>query len=211
MHATTFVTLWLLHAAALLTPGANSLLVTHLAASGHVRSAAFAAVGVTVGAAAWSGAAVLGVGALFAAFPAVRLLLQVAGAVYLLHVALRMWRSGGPSALAGAPSLSPAAAVRAGLLTNLSNPKSAFFFGSIFSAALPSEPTAVVLLAAVLLIVINALCWHLLLAVLFSRPVVRAGYARQKRLFARLAGAVVGGLGLSLLFASLTEARRAAS
>src|SRR5436190_3725223 len=120
----TFVTIWLLHVAALLTPGANVLLVSHLAASGSRRSAYYAALGVAIGAAIWSSAAVLGVSAVFAAFPAARLSLQVAGAVYLLYVASRLWRSRAPAA-SPSSSLQATRAVRAGLLTNLSNPKSA--------------------------------------------------------------------------------------
>jgi threonine efflux protein len=203
----TFATIWFLHVAALLTPGANVLLVSHLAASGDRRGAAYAAVGVTAGAAIWSSAAVLGVGALFAAFPAARLILQVAGAVYLLYVATRLWRSQtGAPAQGRAPTV--VRAFRAGLLTNLSNPKSALFFGSVFSAALPAHPGGVVLAAAVTLVVANALAWHLLLAFAFSREAVQAGYAAQRGVFSRVAGAVVGGLGLSLLFASLREARK---
>jgi threonine efflux protein len=202
----TFITIWLLHVAALLTPGANVLLVSHLAASGGRRSASYAAFGVTAGAAMWSTAAVLGVGAVFAAFPAVRVLLQVAGAVYLLYVAFRLWRS--PAGGVSTGPLAATSAFRAGLLTNLSNPKSALFFGSVFSAALPAQPSVAVLGSAVALVVLNALCWHLLLAFLFSRRAVQAGYAAQRRLFSRLAGAVVGVLGLSLLFASVREAHR---
>ena len=203
----TFLTIWLLHVAALLTPGANVLLVSHLAASGDRRSASYAAVGVAIGALLWSSAAVLGVSALFAAFPAARLFLQVVGAVYLLYVASRLWRSRAATA-GGVSPLRATRAVRAGLLTNLSNPKSALFFGSVFSAALPAHPGAGTLAAVVALVVANALCWHLLLAFLFSRKAVQAGYAAQRGVFARAAGAVVGALGLSLLIASLREARR---
>ena len=203
----TFLTIWLLHVAALLTPGANVLLVSHLAASGNRRSASYAAVGVAIGAAIWSSAAVLGVSALFAAFPAARLCLQVAGALYLLYVASRLWRSRAPAA-SDANSLAATRAVRAGLLTNLSNPKSALFFGSVFSTALPAHPSNAMLAAAVALIVVNALGWHLLLAFLFSRQTVQAGYAARREAFSRVAGTVVGTLGLSLLLASLREARR---
>ena len=203
----TFVAIWLLHVAALLTPGANVLLVSHLAASGNRRSASYAALGVTLGAAIWSSAAALGVGAVFAAFPAARLVLQVAGAIYLLYVALRLWRS--PAATTStSSSLAVGRAFRAGLLTNLSNPKSALFFGSVFSAALPAHAQGTLLAAAVALVTLNALSWHLLLAFLFSRKTVQAGYAAQRGVFARLAGAVVGALGLSLLVASIREARR---
>jgi len=203
---TTFATIWVLHVAALLTPGANVLLVSHLAATGDRRSASYAALGVTLGAVVWSSAAVLGISVLFAAFPTARLLLQVAGAMYLLYVAFRLWRASAPAAKNLEP-LSPARALRAGLLTNLSNPKSALFFGSVFSTALPASPSAAVLVAAVTLVVFNALCWHLLLAFVFSRQVVQAGYAAQRGVLARLAAAVVGGLGLSLLVASVRESR----
>lgn len=202
----TFITIWLLHVAALLTPGANVLLVSHLAAAGDRRSASYAALGVTAGAAIWSSAAVLGVSALFAAFPTARLSLQVAGAAYLLYVAFRLWRSQAPAA-STLHSMAVGRAFRAGLLTNLSNPKSALFFGSVFSTALPEHPSAIILMAAVALVVLNALCWHLLLAFLFSRRAVQEGYAAHRGVFARLAGAVVGVLGLSLLVASLREAR----
>jgi threonine efflux protein len=203
----TFVTIWLLHVAALITPGANVLLVSQLAASGHRRSASYAALGVAMGAAIWSAAAVLGVNALFLAFPAARLLLQVAGATYLLYVASRLWTSRG-STPGGPRSLSALGALRLGLLTNLSNPKSALFFGSVFSAALPAHPSGAVLGSVVVLVVSNSLCWHLLLAFVFSRQVVQAGYAVQRDLFSRAAGAVIGALALTLLVTSLRDARR---
>jgi len=202
---TTFVTIWLLHMAALMTPGANVVLVSHLAAGGDRTSAMYAAVGVTMGAAVWSSAAVLGVGALFAGVPSTRLFLQVAGALYLLYVAYRLWSSHAP--MTSKPGSLPAAqALRLGLFTNLSNPKVALFFGSVFSTALPADPSAAVLSSAVVLVVANALCWHVLLAYLFSRAAVQNGYAAHRRLFSRVAGAVVGALGLSMLVAALREA-----
>lgn len=200
-------TIWLLHVAALVTPGANVLLVSQLAAGERARSAVFAALGVTLGAAMWSSAAVLGVNALFTAFPRMRLALQIAGACYLLWVASRLWRSG-----AGLDerrrSITAAAAFRLGLLTNATNPKSALFFGSVFSAALPAQPGTLLLASAVSMVVLNALCWHLLLAFLFSRSRIRAAYAAQRRLLNRAAGGVAGALGLGLLLASIREARR---
>ena len=203
----TLGTIWFLHVAALLTPGANVLLVSHLSASGRTRTAALAAIGVTAGAAIWSSAAVLGVNALFVAFPTLRLLLQVIGALYLLYIASRLWRSSASSPLTQPPAPSAAAAFRLGLLTNLSNPKSALFFGSVFSTALPAHPSSTLLAVAVALVVANALCWHLLLAYLFSRKAIRLGYAHSAGCFARLASVIVGALGLSLLVASLREAR----
>ncbi len=201
---TALAAIWLVHFAALLIPGANTLLVSHLAASGHRRQAAFAALGIAIGAAIWSSAAVLGVSALFAAFPAARLTLQIAGAGYLLYVALRVWRSRSAAPHASASGIA-ARAIQAGVLTNLANPKSALFFGSVFSAAMPAHPDAAMIIAAVVLVFVNALCWHPLLAFLFSHGAVQAGYATCRVTLSRVAGAIVGVLGLALLVESLRE------
>jgi threonine/homoserine/homoserine lactone efflux protein len=198
----TLATVWLLHLAALLTPGANVLLVSHLAADGDRRAAACAAAGVAIGAGIWSSAAVLGVGALFAQIPAFRLALRLAGAAYLVHVALRMWRA--PAQPAARPGrLSPRRALLAGLLTNLSNPKAALFFGSIFTAVLPGRPGGALLVASIALVLANALAWHLLLALFFSRRRVQVAYAARRVAFSRIAGAGVGAFGVFLLLAAL--------
>ncbi len=203
----TLIGIWLLHVAALLSPGANVLLVSQLAASDRAGSAAFAALGITVGACVWASCAVLGVNALFHAFPALRITLQIAGGLYLLYVANRLWRSNTTVMNGCATTVSPRAAFRLGLLTNITNPKSALFFGSIFAASFPPAPSLLLQALAVTMVVVNALCWHLLLAYLFSRERVRAAYSRTRNAANRIASVVVGVLGLGLLAASLREAR----
>jgi threonine/homoserine/homoserine lactone efflux protein len=205
----TLLTIWLLHAAALLTPGANVLLVSQLAAAEQQRSAVFAALGITVGALIWSTLAVLGVNTVFAAVPALRLALQIAGGLYLLYVATRLWRAsdaaGGAPAAAHSAAHSAAQAFRLGFLTNITNPKSALFFGSVFAASFPADPGAALHIAAVSMVVFNALTWHLLLAFLFSRERVQRLYAMRRLWANRLAAAVVGVLGTKLLISSFRE------
>lgn len=198
-------TIWLLHVAALVTPGANVLLVSHLAATGDRRAAAFAALGVSIGAVIWSSAAILGISAAFVLFPTFRLMLQLAGASYLMSLGLRLWRSGVRTGK-DSPTMRPLSALGAGLLTNLSNPKAALFFVGIFSAALPAHPTFVLLLAVEVLVFGNALAWHLLLAYLLSRPQVQAGFETRSRAVGRLSGCLVASLGLVLLASAIATA-----
>jgi threonine efflux protein len=203
----TLLTIALLHWIVLITPGANVLLVSQLAASGHRRSAVFAGLGVSVVALLWALLAILGVNALFAAQPAMRLGLQIGGSLYLLYIAQRLWRSGSAATPKEASPLAPSQAFRLGFLTNILNPKSALFFGSVFASALPGEPGIPLLATAVLLVFINALCWHALLAVAFSNARVQAVYAQQRALLNKLAGAAVGAMGLRLLVATARELR----
>ncbi|MES2945860.1 MAG: LysE family transporter [Pseudomonadota bacterium] len=203
----TLIPIWFLHIAAMASPGANVLLVSQLAASDRVRSATFAALGVTAGALMWVSAAVLGVNVVFTLFPGLRFVLQLTGGLYLLYVAVRLWNSSGPDLNGAAASVSNAAAFRLGFLTNITNPKSALFFGSVFAACFPPAPSPLLQLCAVLMIVTNALCWHTLLAWLFSRQRVRAAYAGARTTANRVASAAVGALGLGLLVVTVREAR----
>ena len=202
----TFVTIWILHVAAMMSPGPNVLLVSQLAASDRARSAVFAAVGVTCGAALWATCAVLGVNVVFAAFPGLRLALQIAGGAYLLYVAIRLWQSSGAALVGRASSVSLGAAFRRGFLTNITNPKVALFFGSIFATSFPAAPSPILQASAVAMVALNALCWHTLLAYLFSRERVRAAYSHTRGIANRIASVTMGALGLGLLVASLREA-----
>ena len=89
----TLLSIWILHLAVLLSPGVNFVLLSQLAAAEHTKNALFAVLGIVTGTAVWAICAVLGVHALFLAFPSLRLLLQVVGGVYLLYIAIRLWRA----------------------------------------------------------------------------------------------------------------------
>lgn len=198
----------LLHWIVLITPGANVLVVSNLAAGGSRKAAFFAGLGVTAVAGIWSALAVLGIGAVFAAHAYLRLAVQVAGGLYLIYVAGRLWHSSSSAPAAASAALSPSAAFRLGFLTNILNPKSALFFGSVFATALPAQPSGALLFCALLLVVANAFAWHTFLALAFSKPWVQRAYARRRKAIGRGAAALVGAFGLRLLAGAATEWRR---
>ncbi|GHF96334.1 MULTISPECIES: LysE family transporter [Amycolatopsis] len=85
-----------------------------------------------------------------------------------------------------------------GVLSNLTNPKAAAFFGSVLTATLPpTEPTAVKA-AAVALIVAASAGWHLSVALLFSSPATRRWYARAEPALNRVVGTILVVLGVIL-------------
>lgn len=201
---------WLVHTAVLISPGVNFILLSQLAASDKSNTASFAVAGICTGTLVWAASAVLGVHALFQLFPSLRLALQVTGGIYLLYVASKLWRSGAVAAedvQTQALVISPLAAFRLGFLTNITNPKPALFFSSVFAAAFPASPGALFQVTAVAMVVANALAWHFFLAYMFSRPSIRTAYARSRSTVNRVAGAIVGALGLSLLVNTYRETR----
>ena len=206
---TSLLTVWLLYLAAMVSPGPNILLVSQIAASDMARSARFAGFGVATGAGIWATCAVLGVHAVFLAFPGLRAGLQVLGGAYLLYLASRLWRSN-PGTTAQAPvAVSRLKAFRLGLLTNITNPKAALFFGSVFATSFPAHPDPALQVSAVVVVILSAAAWYALLAFLFSRARVQDAYVRASRSINRLVAVAFGSLGLGLI-ASVTREARAA-
>lgn len=203
----TLLTIAFLHWLVLLIPGANFLLVGQLAASGKRSTACVAAFGITTVTLTWATLAILGIGFVFNAYPMWRQALQIAGGVYLCYLGLKLWRSQGATANSSEFHLSKLAAFRLGFITNILNPKTALFFGSVFATALPANASFSMIAGAVALVYVNALVWHLFLAVTFSHPRVQAAYARHLALFSKVSGAIVGAFGAKLILSTLQEFR----
>lgn len=203
----TLLTIAFLHWLVLLIPGANFVLVGQLAASGKRSTACVAAFGITTVTLTWATLAILGIGFVFNAHPMWRQALQIAGGVYLCYLGSKLWRSQGASANSSELHLSNLAAFRLGFITNILNPKTALFFGSVFATALPANASFSMIASAVTLVYVNALVWHLFLAMAFSHPPVQAAYARHLAIFSKVSGAIVGAFGAKLIFSTLQEFR----
>jgi threonine efflux protein len=197
----------LLHWAVLLVPGFNVVLLAQLAGA-QGRPAAFAAVGgMTTATLAWAVLAVMGVGAVFSAQPVLRQGAQIAGGLYLLYLAVNLWRSGASAATAPQQALSKAAAFRVGFMTSALNPKIALFYGSVFATALPPSPSWVHVASAVAVVYLNSIVWHSGLALALSQKAVQQAWMRNFARLTKVSGAVVGAFGLKLIVGTLQELR----
>jgi len=203
----SLATIAVLHWAVLLVPGFNFVLIGQLAAGGSRRAALAAVLGMTTGTLAWATLAVAGVGAVFAAQPALRLVAQLAGGLYLLHLAFQLFRSGDAAPAAAGAVLGPHAAFRAGFTTSILNPKIALFYGSVFATALPAAPSWGLVSAAVALVYANSWLWHGSLAFVLSQPRVQRAYLRHHRRLTRVSALLVGAFGARLVTSVVLEVR----
>lgn len=206
---TTLLAVCLLHWVGMVTPGPNILVVSQLAADANRRAAIFAAAGIAVCAVIWGLFALLGVKAIFALHTHMRTGLQVVGSLYLCWIGVQLWRTGSVAGEVQPRQLSAGAALRLGFVTNITNPKSALFFGSVFAAALPEAPSIELMLAILAMLFVNALVWYSLVALAFSHPRVRGAYARYRRGIGRAAGTLMGAFGVRLLALAAADMRSA--
>jgi threonine/homoserine/homoserine lactone efflux protein len=130
------------------TPGVDFLLTVSRTLQGGVRAGVAAVLGINAGCVVHALAAAFGLAALLAVHPAAFQALQWAGAAYLAWLGLGMWReawrsSGGASSASEARGAVAARSVwldfRAGLLTNVLNPKVALFFLAFLPQFVPAS------------------------------------------------------------------------
>lgn len=187
-----------------MSPGPSFLLVARTALAESRQAGFAAALGMGAGGMLFAMIALLGLLALLAAVPVLYLVLRILGGAYLLYLGYRIWQG-------ASKTLEPEQAGNAqgsnslwrsfllGLTTQVSNPKTAIAYASIFASLLPREaPVTVLVLLPLLLFVIEA-GWYLLVAYALSSPVPRARYLACKSRIDRVAASFMGLLGLKLL------------
>jgi threonine efflux protein len=202
-HLLPILGLWTL---TVISPGPDTLAVvsTSLARS---RAAGIAvAIGCAVATLIWASASLTGLSILFERAQWLYHLIRLAGAIYLIVLGGLLirsaWagRSGSPHGEidAGARPLGRWRAFRLGLLTDLSNPKAAAFFASLFAVALPPDADAELKILVVLAVGGIAGTWYVIVAATVSLAPVARLYARGRRFIEAGAGMLFIGFGAKI-------------
>jgi threonine/homoserine/homoserine lactone efflux protein len=194
------------HLLAVASPGPSTMLMIQTAAVAGRRSGLVAAVAMMGGAMVWAIAALFGLHVLFARFEWIYLAFRIVGAMYLLYLAVTLWRHARdplPDVVAeGAAALSGWQGFLRALLLQLSNPKLIVFYGSIFLSLLPHNLPSWMDGIVLAIVAFNEFTWFALLALLFSGRPARAFYRRAKFWLDRFMGGALALLGLRLALSS---------
>ncbi len=186
-----------------ISPGPSFVMVARLAVATCRANALGAAMGMGAGGVVFAVAALLGLQAVLLAVPSVYVALKVLGGLYLCYLGFRIFQAAKVSLAVDAPGQSSATAVSQsfwlGVATQVSNPKTAIVYASVFAAFLPSTYSPS--FAAELLLVVFAIeaGWYAVVATMLSSSRPRRAYLGCKAWFDRAAGLVMFGLGLKLV------------
>ncbi len=188
------------------SPGPSFIVVARNSIALSRRHGLATACGMGLGAGTFAVLALLGVHAVLTAVPMAFWVLKIAGGLYLLYLASLIIRGArAPMQLSTDGSVAMISLRRAffsGLLTQLSNPKTAIVFASVFSALLPATiPLWFYLVLPLLALLIDG-GWYITVAYLLSAEAPRQAYLKFKTGIDRAAGSVMGLLGLKLVLSA---------
>ncbi|HHC6465864.1 TPA: LysE family translocator [Vibrio parahaemolyticus] len=184
-----------------MTPGPSFILVAQTAIS-KSRSEAMCisiGLGLGLGASTFAFIASMGLIALFDAVPEFYVAFKILGGLYLCYLGVKMWRASKSKVVSADAELTskPAhfKAVVLGLATQLSNPKTAIVFSSVFAAMLPVKvPVHTTSILVVGVFVLN-FSWYFLVSILLSSPKAQASYLRFKSYINKGSGVLMGSMG----------------
>jgi len=190
---------------AAMSPGPSVLLVARIAIAGSRRAGLAAAAGMALGGMIWATATIFGLALLFSELAWLYRAMQVLGGLYLVYIAVMIWRGARTPIEVQAGevrALTPRRAFVTALLSYLANPKVVVFFGSVFIALLPAHAPGWVWAATVAIITANEAAWYTTLALSFSAAPMRRAYGRIKLGLDRTVAGVLAALGLKLVLDS---------
>ena len=187
-----------------MSPGPSFILVARTSLAVSRRDGLAAAVGMGVGGVFFSAIALLGLLAILTAVPLLHLALKVLGGTYLVYLGYRIWRGVLQPLVLERTSLQnyPTQARRSfvlGLVTQVSNPKTAVVYASVFASLLPHNIPPSVLVALPIMVFAIETIWYSVVALALSSPSPRTRYLASKAWIDRTAGAIMSLLGLKLI------------
>lgn len=188
------------------SPGPAVLLAISNAIAVGPRRAMISSLGNGTGLFIISAVAMAGMGVVLATSATAFMLLKLAGALYLVYLGIKQWRS--KTSITASTSV-PAGALqphsgwklfRQGLTVALTNPKAILFFSALFPQFMvPGEPVALQFVVLTTSFVACAMLAHLFYANLARLLKSQLANPSRARLFNRITGGAFVLLGLSLL------------
>ncbi|WP_085902156.1 LysE family translocator [Kiloniella majae] len=192
-----------------MTPGPSFIVVAQISLANSRSHGIAAAVGMGLGALVFAGLALLGLHLLFMQVVWLYVAFKIFGGLYLLYLGIKIWRGAknklmseekGSTQPQAGQSLTRSFYIA--FMTQISNPKAALIYSGVFAVFMPTETSIwfpTLLLPALLFVETG---WYVLVACALSAKASRQIYLKSKSWIDRIAGGLMGALGIKLLTSS---------
>lgn len=187
-----------------MSPGPSFVMVARTAAARSRADGLYAALGMGLGGLLFAIAALLGLHGLLLAVPSLYWILKVAGGLYLAYLGVRIWLAAKQPldtvSIDAASRRDPTArSLLLAFTTQISNPKAAIVYASVFAAFLPAVASFGFKASVAIAVFCIELSWYAIVALALSASGPRNAYLRFKAWMDRAAGGIMIALGLKLV------------
>jgi threonine/homoserine/homoserine lactone efflux protein len=184
------------------SPGPSFLFIAQRSLALSRTDGLCSSLGMGMGGLVFAGLALAGLHVLLTTFPAVYWGLKIVGGAYLLYLAYKIWK-GARSTLSLAPDAPPRRPERLrslglGFLTQISNPKTAVVYATVFASLLPQQFDGRFVGALLPAVFVVETGWYSFVALVLSADGPRRVYARFKTGVDRTAAAALGAVGIKM-------------
>ncbi len=192
-----------------ISPGPSFIVVAKSSLEETQAKGVAIAFGIGIASALFGIAALAGLHVVFETVPWLYVLLKFFGGLYLMYLAYKIFKGAReplPTLQAKGRRHSKKDTVKGialGFVTQISNPKTAVVFASVFATFMTAKPDVSLYLVLIPLIFIFEFGWYAFVAILLSRPKPQQVYAQAKPGLDRMAATILGALGIKLMSDSL--------
>ncbi|AZV77990.1 LysE family translocator [Parasedimentitalea marina] len=190
-------------------PGPNHLTIITASVTAGRPAGLKAAIGIAAGAFTWTLIAISGIAVLFELVPSLYIALRLFGAGYLIYLgvnAFRAVRQGGIFSLdASAKSPATYAPFRTAYFVLITNPKAVLFFGSILTAFIPPDSSALLMIIIAVQVGLLGILLNVFAAIFFSSAVFMRSFQAAGIWMSILFGVLFGALGMLVAWDVIRE------
>ncbi|OKH56303.1 amino acid transporter [Calothrix sp. HK-06] len=208
MSFANWLTVFSLGMVAVMSPGPDFALTLRNSLVYSRKTGIYTALGITVGHIIHATYCLIGIGAIISRSIILFNIIKWVGAAYLIYIGIKSLKAKKyqeESITKHALKIGNWAAFRIGLLGDVLNPKATLFFLALFTQIIhPATPLNVQVVYGGT-IVVQALAWYTLVAVVISQNAVKTMFQSISHWIERITGAVLIGLGLRLAFAKAND------
>jgi threonine efflux protein len=186
-----------------MSPGPSFVLIARISMGTSRNDGIAASIGMGIGGVIFSLLALMGLQTILTNIPVLYIGLKVFGGLYLIYIAIRIWRGANQplkiidNSINGSSTMTKSFLI--GLGTQISNPKAAIVYSGIFAALLPTNiPQTIYYILPPLVFIVEA-GWYMVVTLLLSSKSPRTIYLKSKSVLDRVAGGVMAGLGVKLI------------
>ncbi len=186
-----------------MSPGPSFVLIARTAMSISRYDAIAASIGMGIGGLIYAILALSGLQAVLGRVPELYVGLKLLGGVYLIYMAVRIWQGANQALVVDDANEQRQHTLRKslliGLVTQLSNPKTAIVYAGIFAALLPANIPQLIFFILPPLVFLVETGWYLVVTLVLSSAKPKAAYLKSKSLFDRIASGAMALLGIKLV------------